>query len=167
MVNDPAALLAAAHSGLGRVLRLLTGRLYSTSEEEKWSAVRALGLLAGARDTVSEPRATELLRRFFWSMNDESGAVPHGIPEAIGEILAQRPELQERFLPNLCSLLTSEEMFQTGAIERGVVWALGRVGAPVAECAPEAVALLRVIAEGHADAATRDAAREALSRIAG
>jgi len=162
---DAAALLDAARTGLGKVLRFVTGRLYR--EEEKWQAVNALGVLAGARDVLSEHRAAELLRRFFWSMNDESGAVPYGIPEAIGEILAQRPELQERFLPNLCSLLTSEEMFQTGAIERGVVWALGRVGAPVAQCSPDAVAALGAIAEAHADPSTREAARLSLARLAG
>ena len=49
-------------------------------------------------------------RRFFWALNDESGAVPYGVPEAVGEILAVRPEMQPTFLSILCAHLTEEDM---------------------------------------------------------
>lgn len=159
------ALLQLAHSQLGRVLRYLTGRLCSAKEEEKWCAVRTLGMVVSDGQLVSRERATELLRRFVWALNDESGAVPYGVPEAIGEILAVRPELREAFLPMLCSLLTDEEMLQTGPIERGVLWALGRVGPAVARCSPEAVEGLRVASETHPDCETRKVAAWSLASV--
>ena len=157
--------MAGLHAA--KVVRYLCGRLYSADEEEKWRAVRALEHVAGDRRALGDEKAVELLRRFFWSMNDESGAVPHGIPEAIGAILAVRPELQKEFLPNLCSMITHEDMLQTGPIERGVVWALGRVGEPVAQCSPEAVRSIAAAAEAHDDSQTRGIARWALGRIGG
>lgn len=160
--GDDRALLELARREPQRFLRYLSGRLYSREEEEKWRAVRALGRVASILD---ERKLDELLRRFVWALNDESGAVPFGIPEAMGEILATRPELQPAYLPILCSLVTEPEMAQTGAIERGAIWALGRVGPPVAAVAPEAPAALARLAEAHPDPATREEAMRSLKRI--
>lgn len=160
--GDDGALLELARLEPQRVLRYLNGRLYSSEEDEKWRAVRALGIVAGVLD---EPKLSELLRRFVWALNDESGAVPFGIPEAMGEILAARPQLQPAYLPILCSLVTEPEMAQAGVIERGAIWALGRVGPPVAAVAPEAVAALARFADVHPDPATREEAMRSLRSI--
>ena len=165
--EDHRALLPLARKETARVLRYLSGRLYSDSEVEKWRAVRALGVVVADGQIVSSQQATELLRRFLWALNDESGTVPYGIAEAMGEILAIRPELQGDFLPVLCSLVTTEGMFQTGAIEHGVLWALGRVGQPVARCSPEAVEAVRVASMTHPDPETREIALRSLLMIGG
>jgi hypothetical protein len=144
----------------------LTGRLYSDDADEKRRAVTALGSVVADREIVSDERARDLLRRFFWALNDESGAVPYGIPEAIGEMLARRRELQAEFLPLLCSCVTQEEMLQSGPIERGIVWALGRVGPPVAACSPQAQKAVAA-ATRHSDPETARVAAEALARIGG
>jgi AraC family transcriptional regulator of adaptative response/methylated-DNA-[protein]-cysteine methyltransferase len=122
--EDYAGLVRLARAQSGKVVRYLSGRLYSADEVEKWRAVRAFEHLA---PVLTEEKATELLRRFFWALNDESGAVPYGVPEAIGAILAVRPELQAQFLPILRSMVTEEDMLQTGPIEKGVLWALERI----------------------------------------
>lgn len=153
---------AAATKRLSRVLRFLNRRLYG---DDRMRAVRALGWLAADPATTPEPALVELMRRFLWALNDESGAVPFGIPEAIGEIVAQRSELRAVYLPILCSMLTAETMLQTGDIERGVIWAIGRVGPVAAEQCPEAAAALAEIARAHADGETRAAASAALSAI--
>ncbi len=165
--EDREALLQLARSQPGPGLRYLTGRLSSAEEEGKWRAVRALGAVVGDAELVSRQRATDLLRRFFWALNDESGTTPYGVPEAVGEILATRPELQEDFLPILCALATEAEMRQAGPIERGVLWALGRVGSPVACYAPEAVEALRVASTMHPDGETRTVASRSLVSVLG
>ena len=137
--GDPAALVALASGRPGRVVRFLMGRLYSVDADEKWRAVRALGALARAPGILTEARALDLLQRFLWALNDESGAVPYGVPEAIGEILAARPEHRASILPILCGMLTEEETFQTGAVERGIDWALGRIGPDVVSHCPHVV----------------------------
>jgi methylated-DNA-[protein]-cysteine S-methyltransferase len=165
--EDGAALVRLAREALGPVLRYLAGRLYSDDEQAKWRSARALGVVAADHEIVSDERARDLLRRFFWALNDESGTVPYGVPEAIGEILAVRAELQAAFLPLLCAQLTEEDMAQTGPIERGVIWALGRVGPPVARASAEAVAALRRAATEHPDHGTREIARGALEAVGG
>jgi hypothetical protein len=163
--KDGGALLTCARLRLAGVLRSVTGRLYSASEAEKWQAVWGIGVLVGDRQLVGEERVVDLLRRFFWALNDESGAVPYGVPEAVGEILAARPELQPVFLSILCAHLTEEDMAQTGPIERGLLWALGRVGPPVGQTSPEAVEALRRLAGSHPDPETRATSAWALARI--
>jgi hypothetical protein len=164
--DEDEALLHVARRQAGRVLRYLSGRLCSAGEEEKWRAVRALGVVVRDWHLVSLERATDLLRRFVWALNHESGVVPYGVPEAMGEILAVRPELQRDFLPILCSMVTDVDMLQTGPIERGVLWALGRVGAPVARCSPEAVEALRSASETHPDPESRQVAAGSLAVLA-
>jgi hypothetical protein len=164
-LDDHGKLLEMAREHTSRVLRYLIGRLYSGDEAEKWRAVRALGVVVGDRQIVNHDRATNLLRRFVWALNDESGAVPYGVPEAIGEVLAVRCEFQEAFLPILCSVLTEDDMIQTGPIERGALWAVGRVGRPVARYSAEVVAAVKSAAGSHAEAKTRETAARSLKLI--
>jgi hypothetical protein len=163
--GDRRAMLELAGENTQRVLRYLVGRLCSDAEERKLRAVESLGWVVGERDLVGDARARELLRRLLWSLNDESGAVPYGVPEAVGEILAVRPELQESFLPILCALVTEEEMAQTGPIERGALWALGRLARSGGRLPAAVVAAVERISTTHADASTREAAGSALALL--
>ncbi len=163
--EDEAALRRAALAGTARTIRFLSSRLSSADDAAKWKAIRGLGVVAGERNAVSTDRARELLRRFFWSLTDESGTVPFGVPEAIGEVLAVRSELQSEFLPILCSLAYHPERAQTGAIERGIFWALGRLGPASALCSAEAVESVKWAAEQHADGESRKVAAWALSQF--
>lgn len=159
--EDTAALLVLARERAANVVRYVAGRLYSADEKEKWRAVEALGRLTGEPGLVPDRQVVELLRRFIWALNDESGAVPFGIPEALGEILHQRPDLQTEFLPILCANLTDDPMSQTGPIQRGVIWALGRVGPASASCRG-VTAALRYFGQNHPELETRAAAAQAL-----
>jgi hypothetical protein len=165
--EDYDGVVALAQQKASRVLRYLNSRLYTEDPQEKARVVTALGQVMRDRELIREKRVTDTLRRFFWSLNDESGAVPYGTPEAIGEILAVRREYQGEFLPLLCSLLTHEDMVQTGPIEQGVIWALGRVGPPVAACSRDAVKGLHHHARWHTDDETRRLAAEALVMVEG
>jgi hypothetical protein len=165
--EDHRALLAAAHARLGRTLRYLVGRLCSADETEKWRAVHALGRLVADRSLVSDSQVEELLRRFLWALSDESGAVPYGIPEAMAEVLLSRPEHQDRYVPILGSCVASDEMCQTGAIERGVLWGLGRLGRATADHAPHALEAVRWAASHHPSEKTRRVAEQALGAVEG
>jgi len=110
-----------------RFQRRILSRLYSTDSASKWRAVYAFGVAVG-EGGLSEKRISGYVQRFLWSMSDESGDVPYGIPEALGEILACRSEMREKYVPILVSYLVHEELVQTGPILAGAIWALGRVG---------------------------------------
>lgn len=121
------ALLAERPAEWRRLWRFL----YHADEAVRRRAAGAFGR-AVARWSGGRPeRAREVLRRLFWAMNEESGSVCWGAPEAAGEILRHRPELCEDFVPLLVSLLPDP------ALRRGVLWALARLGP---ECAGEGAA---------------------------
>jgi len=164
--EDHPSLLRFSRTAPARTLRYLSGRLCSENTDTKWRAVRALGALAADPYLLTEEKLREQLRRYVWSLNDESGAVPFGIPEAIGEILARRPSLQETFLPLVCSMTYEEDVIQTGVIERGVIWAIGRVGGAALRWAPDVVRIRRA-AEEHPDPETRRVAAWAVRRLEG
>ena len=167
-----AMLAAGDHSGLRRaargrpwrVLRFLVGRLYSAETDEKARAVAALGHVVQDPHVVDAAQVTELLRRFLWAMNDESGAVPFGIPEAMGEVLLRRPEFAADYVPILGSFLTAAEMSQTGPIEVGLIWALGRIGALAPQFTPEGVAFIQRAARHHPNDEARAMALWAVTR---
>jgi len=161
--EDQDALLAAAREKPGRVVRYLTGRLYSQDEDEKWRAVRAFGALARAPGVLTDARVHDLLQRFLWALNDESGAVPYGVPEAMGEILAARPGRRASMIPILRGMLSEDDTFQTGVVERGIYWALGRIGSDVVVHCPDALEVVSAAARSHPDAETRATAAGALA----
>ncbi len=165
--EDDDAVIAAARDRVSRVVRFLSSRLYTPEEHVKRKTIRALGVVAADKSLLDHERTSDLLRRFVWALNDESGAVPYGMPEAIGEVLAARPEFQEAFLPILCSLLTEDDMSQTGPVERGAIWAVGRVGAPVAVYSQDVVEAVRRAAESHPEPDTSAVARKSLTAIMG
>jgi hypothetical protein len=160
--GDRDAFEAAVRANPRRATRYLVGRLCSADPTEKWRAVRALGDLAHDPALLPADQLEDLLRRFLWTLNDESGAVPFGVPEAMAEVLAAHPELHAAYIPVLGSCLDSDDLSQVGAIEQGVIWGLGRLGSATAKHAPHAVEALRTVASNHADPETRRLAAEAL-----
>lgn len=127
--GDPEAIAIAVRDSdvSTKFQRRILSRLYSTDSATKWRAVFAFGV-AISDGGLSQKKIQGYVQRFLWSMSDESGDVPYGIPEALGEILAHRPEMREKYVPILVSYLVHEELIQTGPILAGAIWALGRVG---------------------------------------
>ncbi len=164
--EDHPRLIRFSQGAPSRTLRYLSGRLYSEDAGIKWRAVRALGALAADPILLTEEKLVEQLRRYLWSLNDESGAVPFGVPEAIGEILARRPSLQEAFLPLICAMAHEDEVSLTDAIERGVIWAIGRIGRDALRGSPD-VLQIRNMAAAHPDPETRRVAAWTLGRLEG
>jgi hypothetical protein len=157
--------LARARTNPGPVIRYLQGRLYSADPDEKWLAVGALGALVREPGLLPDSKVEDLLQRFLWALNDESGNVPFGVPEAIGEILSARPVFCAQVLPVLCGMLTEEETFQTGPIERGIYWALGRIGPDVLRHCPGVVRTVADAARSHPDPETRQTAATAFQTL--
>jgi hypothetical protein len=148
-----------------KTLRYLIGRLYTAEDGSRQKVIQSLEVVVGDPGIFGEDKMRDWLRRFLWWLNDESGAVPFGIPEAIGVVLRARPELQRDFLPLICSMAYHPESVQTGRIERGIFWALGYIGRPAALCSPDAVRAIADAARHHPDPDTRATAAWALSRL--
>lgn len=107
----------------------LIGFLCAGDERVRWRAIRALGLLA-ARLYGQEPeQARVILRRLWWMLNDESGGIGWGAPEAMAEVLAvQGGRLADEFGKLLVSLINPEGNYlELPALRRGAVWGVGRL----------------------------------------
>lgn len=90
----------------------------------------------------------DVMRRLMWRMNEESGGIGWGVPEAFGEILAASPQACREFHRVLISWIVKldgrEDNFCDHAIlRRSCCWAVGRLAQDAPEFAAPARPWLR------------------------
>lgn len=117
--------------------KTLLGPLYACllepDERVRWRAASAFGRTVARLFAEKPEDARQLVRQFMWRLNEESGNVAWGIPEAFGEILAAQPELAREFHRVLASYIndrdcaTGDNYLELCPLRRGVYWALGRL----------------------------------------
>ena len=121
--RDLAAILALADRDR-RTLSALLPLTYEPDGLQRWRAVEALGLAAGRVADRDPEFVRGIVRRLLWSLSDESGGIGWSAPEAIGEIVANRPALFAEYAPIVLSLFdTLEEDY----FRPGILWAIGRI----------------------------------------
>jgi len=108
----------------------LTGHLfsyfYNKDELIKFRSATAMGELAARIADNSMEKARIILRRILWNLNDESGGIGWGSPEAMGEILSKTPALAREFKSILFSYLDHKgNHIEHEILQRGVLWGIG------------------------------------------
>lgn len=92
------------------------------------------------QDTES---ARVVMRRLTWNLNDESGGIGWGSPEALGEIMACSHRLAEEYHFLLHSYINPDGNFiEYEMLQRGVLWGLGRLAYARPELVRQASSLL-------------------------
>lgn len=86
---------AIAATGIATVGPLMSFLLYEPIPRLR-AAIALGGVTARLFETAPEA-ARDVMRRLNWRMSEESGNIGWGVPEAIGEILAQSPKLAKEF----------------------------------------------------------------------
>ena len=72
--------------------------------------------------------ARVVMRRLIWNLNDESGGIGWGSPEAMGEIMACHGQLADEFSKLLRSYIMPHGNFlEHEALQRGVLWGMARL----------------------------------------
>lgn len=104
-----------------KLLRVLVSLLYDRDELICFRSADALGRASAIVAKRRLPRIRNLLRRLFWTMNDESGSICWYAPDAIGEILANIPDLIGEYARMLLSFIREEPF------DRGVHRAIYRI----------------------------------------
>lgn len=99
-----------------------------------WRAIDAIGRCAVRLSTIRPDVLKNYLRRLFWLMSDESGAVAWHAPEIIGEIVRSHPQTFADFIPMTIALLDLEPEDRPPFLS-GILYSLGRIG----EAAPGSV----------------------------
>jgi hypothetical protein len=116
-----------------RVLGVLVALTFDSAPLIGWRAVEAMGL-AAARIADEDPAfVREQLRRLHWLMHEESGGICWRAPEAMAEIVRQRPALFADYVPIVVHLLRELADEDLAHFRGGVLWAIGRLGGLAAE----------------------------------
>jgi len=142
--------LAEIHAGLRayneqRLLNSLFSGICRSEELLKWHAVAAMGPVVARLAHREMEAARVVMRRFMWSLNDESGGIGWGAPEAMAEVLACHDGLAGEYAHVLVSFMREDGFFlEYAPLQRGLMWGLGRLAAvrPDLLCAREAVRYL-------------------------
>ena len=119
----------------GEVVHALFSAICRENPVVRWHAVTCMGD-AVARIAADDLEAARIiLRRFLWSLNDESGGIGWGAPEAMAECMCRDERLAGEYAHMLVSYMREdgEELCQDGnfiehpLLQRGVVWGVGRL----------------------------------------
>ncbi|OKY75690.1 MAG: hypothetical protein BM485_08205 [Desulfobulbaceae bacterium DB1] len=121
----------------------LLSSLYQTDERIKWNAVTVIGEIMNDIARVDMEAARVVMRRILWSLNEESGGIGWGMPEAMGEIMAVNGRLAGEYAHLLVSYMREENYLELPALQHGLLWGIGRL----AMVRPEL--LLKNDADGH------------------
>ncbi len=128
-------------------------------------AAFAMGTVMAKVYAASPEDARNIVRRFMWHMNEESGNIGWGIPEAFGETLAKCPPLADTFRRVLLHYIyDAPEEKSTGFCDHAPLrlscyTAIGTLLAARPDFREEALPLLRLSAQNETDEACRKAAR--------
>jgi hypothetical protein len=116
-------------------LNPLFSALCHSEEMVRWHAVSAFGWVVDGLVQKDLESARIVMRRFLWSLNDESGGIGWGSPEAMAEIMARNEVVFLDYFHMLLSYTRDDgpELFQDGnylelpQLQRGVIWGIGRI----------------------------------------
>lgn len=104
----------------------LFSHFYHKDDLVKFRSIAAMGDLGSRLEKQNIEKARIVLRRIMWNLNDESGGIGWGSPEAMGEILSQCPELAMEFKSILLSYLDPDGNYlEHEMLQRGVLWGIG------------------------------------------
>ena len=117
------------------VVHGLFSGICSSDEKIHWNAVACMGPAVARLAEHDLEEARIVIRRMLWSLNDESGGIGWGAPEAMAEIMVHHQALAEEYIHMLISYMREdgEELFQDGnyleheVLQRGLLWGVTRL----------------------------------------
>ena len=80
-----------------KMINPLLCALFEPDEVLRWRVVRGVGITVSAMAEKDLESARVIMRRLMWSLNDESGGIGWGAPEAMGEIMAENETLASEY----------------------------------------------------------------------
>ena len=110
-----------------RVINPLIGALCSNNQTVRWHAITALGPVMSDLADKDMEAARVVMRRFMWSLNDESGGIGWGAPEAMAEIMTQHQKLADEYGHMLVAYMREDGFYlELPQLQQGLMWGLAR-----------------------------------------
>jgi hypothetical protein len=111
-----------------RVINPLFGLLYEADPMLRWRTVTAMGAVVAHLAGRDMESARVIMRRLMWNLNDESGGIGWGSPEAMGEILACHEKLAGEYAAIVISYLNPHGNYlEHEGLQQGLLWGYGRL----------------------------------------
>lgn len=119
------------------VVNALFPAICHTDELIRWHGISAMGVTVARLAVEDMEKSRVVMRRFLWSLNDESGGIGWGAPEAMAEAMVNHKGLAAEYIHMLISYMRGdgEELLQDGnfleheGLQRGLLWGMGRLAA--------------------------------------
>ncbi len=101
----------------------------------RWHAIDVFGRILPRLAEQDMEAARIVMRRLLWSLNDESGGIGWGAPEAMAEVMLHHDRLAEEYLHMLLSYLRQDgplrhqdgNFLELPFLQRGLLWGIGRL----------------------------------------
>jgi len=120
-------------AGLGQqAVAPLFSALCNPSPKVRWRAVTAFGPVIAALAEENPEKARVVMRRFIWSLNDESGGIGWGAPEAMAEIMTISPRMAAEYHNHVLAYIHEDHCrpdcyLEHAPLRRGAVWGVARL----------------------------------------
>ena len=126
-----------------RTVNPLFSFLCSPDKRVRWHAVTAMGRVMSDLADSDLESARVVMRRLIWQLNDESGGIGWGCPEAMAEAMARNERLAEEYACILISYIQPQcNYLEHESLQQGVLWGIGRLAHSRPGCVMDAAALL-------------------------
>ena len=126
-----------------QIINPLLSFIQSGNEKVKWGSVKAIGHVVGQLADRDLEAARVIMRRLMWTLNDESGGIGWGSPEAMGEITAIHRGLAQEYAHILISYARQDGNYlEHEGLQRGLLWGIGRLSEKRPELVREAAVFL-------------------------
>lgn len=101
----------------------------------RWHAVTLFGEVMSRLADKDMEAARIVMRRFLWSLNDESGGIGWGAPEAMAESMYHHDRLCDEYLHMLISYMLPDgplehqdgNFLELPELQRGLLWGVARL----------------------------------------
>jgi len=113
----------------------LFSALYRPEEMLRWHTITLFGEVVARLADKDMEAARIVMRRYLWSLNDESGGIGWGAPEAMAEAMFHHDRLCDEYLHLLISYMQPDgpleyqdgNFLELPALQRGLLWGIGRL----------------------------------------
>ncbi len=106
----------------------LFSAISSTDQREKMHGIKAFGQTMHRLAEQDMEAARVVMRRFMWMLNDESGGIGWGVPEAFGETLACHKGLAEEYTHILVAFMREDGFYlELESLQQGLMWGVSRL----------------------------------------
>lgn len=113
----------------------LFSALLRPEEMLRWHTVTLFGEVVSRLAEKDMEAARIVMRRFLWSLNDESGGIGWGSPEAMAEAMVHHNRLCAEYLHMLISYMLPDgalehqdgNYLELPELQRGLLWGIGRL----------------------------------------